>query len=132
MSHIDAEADVRRGLAELEQAVEENSDEAHMDGDWGLSLAGGLFADQAEAAPEKASQRESELISMELAAQKRVGLGMAPAKAVQLDEYLQVTGTVQPVNGRVSQVRSAARGRVLEVLAKVGDGCAPAGAGAHR
>ena len=74
-----------------------------------------------DAAPEKVAQQESGLISMELAAQKRVGLGIAPAKAVQLDEYLQVTGTVQPVNSRVSQVRSAARGRLLEVLAKVGD-----------
>jgi cobalt-zinc-cadmium efflux system membrane fusion protein len=74
-----------------------------------------------DAAPEKAPQRESGLISMELAAQKRVGLEIAPAKTAQLDEYLQVTGTVQPVNSRVSQVRSVARGRVLEVLAKVGD-----------
>ncbi|MEK7753700.1 MAG: HlyD family efflux transporter periplasmic adaptor subunit, partial [Acidobacteriota bacterium] len=74
-----------------------------------------------DAAPEKASQQESGLISMELAAQKRVGLEIAPAMRVLLDEYLQVTGTVQPVNSRVGQVRSMARGRLLEVLAKVGD-----------
>ena len=74
-----------------------------------------------EAAPEKAAQQESGLISMELAAQKRVGLEIAPAMRVLLDEYLQVTGTVQPVNSRVGQVRSMARGRVLDVLAKVGD-----------
>ena len=74
-----------------------------------------------EAAPEKAPRQESGLISMELEAQKRVGLEIAPAKMAQLDEYLQVTGTVQPVNSRVGQVRSMARGRVLEVLAKVGD-----------
>ncbi|MDP2996720.1 MAG: efflux RND transporter periplasmic adaptor subunit [Bryobacterales bacterium] len=74
-----------------------------------------------DAAPEKASRQESGLISMELAAQKRVGLEIAPAMRVLLDEYLQVTGTVQPVNSRVGQVRSMARGRVLDVLAKVGD-----------
>ena len=45
---------------------------------------------------------------------------ISPAKMIQLSEYLQVTGTVQPVDSRVSQVRSSARGRLQDVLAKVG------------
>jgi membrane fusion protein, heavy metal efflux system len=61
------------------------------------------------------------LVTMEPAAQRHVGMKIAPAAITQLTEYLQVTGTVQPVDSRVSQVRSLARGRLLDVRAKVGD-----------
>jgi len=64
---------------------------------------------------------DSVLITMERAAQEHVGMKIAPAKKMQLTEYLQVTGTVQPVDSRVSQVRSFARGRLLEVRTRVGD-----------
>ena len=46
---------------------------------------------------------------------------ISAAKMTQLTEYLQVTGTVQPVDSRVSQVHSVARGRLLDVRVKVGD-----------
>ncbi len=58
---------------------------------------------------------------MEPVAQQHVGMKISPAKMTQLTEYLQVTGTVQPVDSRISQVRSLARGRLLDVRAKVGD-----------
>lgn len=61
------------------------------------------------------------VIEMGLEAQKHVGLKIAPAEIVQLTEYLQVTGTVQPVDSRVNQVRPLARGRLEDVLVKVGD-----------
>jgi cobalt-zinc-cadmium efflux system membrane fusion protein len=72
-------------------------------------------------APGKEESAPSGLVTMEAAAQKHVGLTMAAAKVAQLTEYLQVTGTVQPVDSRVSHVRSLARGRLLEVRVKVGD-----------
>jgi cobalt-zinc-cadmium efflux system membrane fusion protein len=71
--------------------------------------------------PEKEQQADSGLVTMEPAAQQRIGMKITPAPVTQLTEYLQVTGTVQPVDSRVSQVRSLARGRLLEVRAKVGD-----------
>lgn len=74
-----------------------------------------------EESPEKEKRAASGLVTMEPAAQQRIGMRISPAKLTQLTEYLQVTGTVQPVDSRISQVRSWARGRLLEVRAKVGD-----------
>ncbi|MBI4482231.1 MAG: efflux RND transporter periplasmic adaptor subunit [Acidobacteria bacterium] len=61
------------------------------------------------------------LVEMKPEAQKHVGLQVAPASLSQLTEYLQVTGTVQPVDTRVAEVRPLARGRLQQVLVKVGD-----------
>ncbi|WP_245536111.1 efflux RND transporter periplasmic adaptor subunit [Terriglobus roseus] len=58
---------------------------------------------------------------MLLPAQKHVGLVVAPAAVVQLSEYFRATGTVQPIDNHVGEVAPLARGRVLEVRAKVGD-----------
>ena len=74
-----------------------------------------------EAAQEVDTKESSAMITMEEVAQKNAGLQVAPVTVIQLSEYLQVTGTVQPVDSRVSQIRSLARGRVQDVLAKVGD-----------
>ncbi len=74
-----------------------------------------------DVSPEKEKKAASGLITMEPAAQQHVGMKISPAKMTQLTEYLQVTGTVQPVDSRVSQVRSLARGRLVDVRAKVGD-----------
>lgn len=71
--------------------------------------------------PEKEVKAGASLVTMEPAAQRHVGMKVAPATMTQLTEYLQVTGTVQPVDSRVSQVRSPARGRLLEVRVRVGD-----------
>lgn len=67
---------------------------------------------------EPAKQKEVEML---LPAQKHVGLVVAPAAVVQLSEYFRATGTVQPIDNRVGEVAPLARGRVLEVRAKVGD-----------
>jgi cobalt-zinc-cadmium efflux system membrane fusion protein len=81
----------------------------------------GCSKPKTEPAAQPETKAESRPITMEKAAQQHVGLQVAPVKITRLLEYLQVTGTVQPVNSRVGQVRSLARGRLIEVLARVGD-----------
>jgi cobalt-zinc-cadmium efflux system membrane fusion protein len=68
-----------------------------------------------------APKSDPNVIEMGVSAQKSVGLSVAPASFTQLTEYLHVLGTVQPMDSRIGYVRSLARGRVLEVLARVGD-----------
>ena len=65
--------------------------------------------------------QESGLVEMAAEAQKHVGLQVTPVQVKQLTEYLQVTGTVQPIDTRVAQVRSLARGRLQQVSVRVGD-----------
>ncbi len=74
-----------------------------------------------EAHKDESEKKEGGLIRMEAEAQKHVGLKVAPAALTQLAEYLQVTGTVQPIDSRISHVRPLARGRIQDVAAKVGD-----------
>ena len=123
MTYIDAESDVRRGFIELERAVggEFEMKDVLMVVALCLALAS-CSKPKPEASPEKGRKRQIPgLVTMEPAAQQHVGMKISPAKVTQLTEYLQVTGTVQPVDSRVGQVRSLARGRLLEVRAKVGD-----------
>ena len=70
---------------------------------------------------EPAAKQDPGVVVMQVEAQQRVGLEVAPVKLTQLSEYLQVVGTVQPVSSRVSPVRPLARGRLQEVLVRVGD-----------
>ena len=73
---------------------------------------------------EKAAEHhddENGLVEMGLEAQKHVGLRVAAVDIKQLTEYLQVTGTVQPIDSRVAQVRPLARGRIQQVAVRVGD-----------
>jgi cobalt-zinc-cadmium efflux system membrane fusion protein len=85
-----------------------------------LAMAACSKTEQPKAAG-KEEKSAGNLIHMGLAAQKNVGLEVAPAEVHDLAERLQVTGTVQPVDSRVSQVRSMARGRIQRVLSQVGD-----------
>src|SRR3990167_4591122 len=71
-----------------------------------------------EAAPPK---QDSGVVEMGMEAQEHIGLTVAPATLAQVTEYLHVAGTVQPIDSRIGAVRPLARGRVQEVLAKVGD-----------
>src|SRR5687767_13719047 len=72
-------------------------------------------------APESPVEAENEFIEMSPEAQEHVGLKVETASVQQLKEYLQVTGTVQPVDNRVSRIRPLARGRVQTVNVRVGD-----------
>jgi len=76
--------------------------------------------------PEAAEQTESDEKQISAAeisaeAQHHVGLQVAPVAERELKEYLQVTGTIQPIDSRIGHVRPLAKGRLQEVLAKVGD-----------
>ena len=55
------------------------------------------------------------------AAQAQVGIAVTRAATARLTEYLNVTGTVQPVDSRVARVYPIARGRIQETLVRVGD-----------
>jgi cobalt-zinc-cadmium efflux system membrane fusion protein len=74
---------------------------------------------QSEAGSEQASA--DSLIEMGAEAQGHVGLRVEDVSTKQLTDFLQVTGTVQPIDSKVSHVRSLARGRITNVTAQVGD-----------
>lgn len=73
--------------------------------------------------PETAADEkpDSGLVHISVEAQKHFGLQVEPVSMHELIEYLQVPGTVQPVDSRVNTIRPLARGRLHDVLARVGD-----------
>jgi membrane fusion protein, heavy metal efflux system len=64
---------------------------------------------------------DANVLEMGADAQTNAGVAVAPAAIVQLTDYLHVVGTVQPIDSRIGSVRSLARGRVQEVLVRMGD-----------
>lgn len=78
-----------------------------------------------EAKPEggEGSEAAGNASSVEISdvAQRRVGLAVAPARVSPLAEVLTLTGTVQPLEGRITVVRPLTQGRLIELLVKVGD-----------
>jgi cobalt-zinc-cadmium efflux system membrane fusion protein len=75
----------------------------------------------AEEREKEESKGEANTVEVTLEAQKRSGVVVTPAATSPLTQQLQVTGTVQPIDSAVAHVRPLARGRLQEVLAKVGD-----------
>jgi cobalt-zinc-cadmium efflux system membrane fusion protein len=67
------------------------------------------------------SKAESKLLEMTTLAQQHVGLETTRIAFQDLQEYLHVVGTVQPIDTRVGHVRPLARGRVQEIRVRVGD-----------
>ena len=94
-----------------------------------LSVCGGLLlagcnrkaAQKEEGESQAESANKGNLVEMSLSAQQHIGMVVAPAALMQLNEYLRATGTVQPIDSRVGVVGPLARGRIVEVRAKVGD-----------
>ena len=86
----------------------------------GMTLAGCKSKKDAPESAEK-TKDASNLVEMSVSAQKHIGMVVAPAEVSQLNEYLRTTGTVQPIDSRVGVVAPLARGRIVEVRAKVGD-----------
>lgn len=99
----------------------------------GLSGCGGRST-QREAAPAKAESREraekptsadadqkTDSIEIPADTQRRLGIAVTSVAEAPLAVTLQVSGTVQPNESRVSRVRPLARGRVQAVHVKVGD-----------
>jgi cobalt-zinc-cadmium efflux system membrane fusion protein len=68
-----------------------------------------------------AAPKPSNTVEMKKVAQAQIGLSTTPAAVETLSEYLSVTGTVQPVDANMAQVRPLARGRLQDVLVRVGD-----------
>lgn len=66
-------------------------------------------------------KKESGFVHISTEAQKHFGLQVEPAQMRELNEYLQVPGTVQPIDSHVNTVRPLARGRLHDVLVRVGD-----------
>jgi cobalt-zinc-cadmium efflux system membrane fusion protein len=71
--------------------------------------------------PQAESANKGNLVEMSVSAQQHIGMVVAPAALAQLNEYLRATGTVQPIDSRIGVVGPLARGRIVEVRAKVGD-----------
>ncbi len=67
------------------------------------------------------SAQKSSFVEMSVSAQRHVGMVIEPAQVTQLNKYLRATGTVQPIDSQVGVVGPLARGRIVEVKAKVGD-----------
>jgi len=66
-------------------------------------------------------KKESKLLEMTTHAQQHVGLRTTRVVFKDLQEYLHVVGTVQPVDTRIGRVRPLARGRVQQIRVRVGD-----------
>lgn len=72
--------------------------------------------------PETPSQEKTApLVEMSHEAQTHVNLQVALATMTQLQEYLEAVGTVQPIDSRIGRVRPLARGRLRDILVRVGD-----------
>jgi membrane fusion protein, heavy metal efflux system len=67
------------------------------------------------------TKQESKLLEMTTQAQQHVGLRTTPVALKELQEYLHVVGTVQPIDTRIGHVRPLTRGRVQRVEVRVGD-----------
>lgn len=87
----------------------------------GLSLVACSRSKSDEEGEKQSGAQEPRFIEMGIEAQKHMGLEVAPAAVRQLTELLEVTGTVQPIDGRIAHVRPLANGRLQEVLVRVGD-----------
>lgn len=78
-------------------------------------------AQKEEGESQAESANKSNLVEMSTSAQQHIGMVVAPAAVTQLNEFLRVTGAVQPIDSKVGVVGPLARGRIAEVRARVGD-----------
>ena len=80
-------------------------------------------APKQEAAAEEKEKSKGEVDTVEITpeAQQRSGIVVTAAASTPMTQHLQVTGTVQPIDSSIAHIRPPARGRLLEVLVKVGD-----------
>lgn len=64
---------------------------------------------------------EANVVELAVEAQRRAGIEVAPLALGTADAEVMLTGSVQPIDSKVSEVRPLARGRVTQVNAKLGD-----------
>jgi len=73
-----------------------------------------------ETHPEKYVE-EANVVEISLDAQKRADIEVAPARLSTVQAEVRVTGTVQPIDSRIVHLRPLGKGRVEQVLIRVGD-----------
>lgn len=86
-----------------------------------LLIFSGCSRQKPQQAEEQHEQHREDTVEIELEAQKHIGLQVAPVALTQMTEYLQVTGTVQPIDSKVVHIRPLARGRLTSVTVRIGD-----------
>lgn len=75
----------------------------------------------AEEHEKEESKEESNTVEISLEAQQRSGIVATPATTTPITQQLQATGTVQPIDSSIAHIRPLTRGRLQDVLVKVGD-----------
>ena len=96
-----------------------------------LAACGKRAASENDAQPTKAAEsaephrenyiEEANVVELTVEAQRRAGIEVATLTMGKADAEVLLTGSVQPVDSKVSEVRTLARGRVTQVNAKLGD-----------
>jgi cobalt-zinc-cadmium efflux system membrane fusion protein len=64
---------------------------------------------------------DADVVELTAEAQRRAGIEVTPVRLDNVETQVRMTGSVQPLDSRVTQVRPLARGRVEQVLVRVGD-----------
>ncbi len=64
---------------------------------------------------------EANVVEISLEAQRRAGIAVAPLTMGAVEARVVLTGTVQPMDSRVSELRPLARGRLTAIHVKAGD-----------
>jgi membrane fusion protein, heavy metal efflux system len=86
-----------------------------------LAVLTACSSGQKQEAAKEESKQVSKLLEMTTLAQQHVGLRTMRVAFKDLQEYLHVVGTVQPIDTRIGHVRPLARGRVQTIRVRVGD-----------
>jgi len=74
-----------------------------------------------EREPDDDDDAERDRVEVSAEVQERLGISVTEVREESLAISLAVAGSVQPIESRVARVRPLARGRVLEVRARIGD-----------
>ncbi len=67
------------------------------------------------------AKSEAGAVEISPEAQQRSGIVVSTATATPMAQQLQATGTVQPIDSRIAHIRPLTRGRLQDVLVKLGD-----------
>jgi cobalt-zinc-cadmium efflux system membrane fusion protein len=70
---------------------------------------------------DKDEKDKNDVVKLSPDVQRRLGVAVTTATEAPLAVPLQVTGSVQPIDSQIAHVRPLARGRVQQVLVKIGD-----------
>lgn len=80
----------------------------------------GKNASVAEAHPDNFIE-DADVVELTTEAQRRAGIEVTPVRLAAVQTQIRLTGSVEPLDSRVTQLRPLARGRVEQVLVRIGD-----------